>query len=322
VTRDSRRLPEPSWPTVIATTLRLWLQRHVLPEFRYRLFGGRTSGRLWPAALLIIIVAAGATYLVAGRISDDGTRSQSGSSAANSGGLPAAAAARNKAAAWIEAQVSDGLIVACDPLMCTTLQQHGFPAADLAQIDMGSGDPLGSDIIVSTAAVRSLLGPRLAQLYAPTVIASFGSGQYLIQVRITAAGSAIAAQAANRAALQARITAGRELDRNKNIHAPRLARAELAGGHVDSRLMDILALMAHRVPVQILGFGDGGPGTNAPLRLMRISAPTATYLHRLLVFLRAQLPPFAPNVSTYPAGLTTTVQIEFPAPSPTTLSMP
>ena len=33
--------PEPSWPTVIATTLRLWLERHPI------VVGGKTI-RLWP----------------------------------------------------------------------------------------------------------------------------------------------------------------------------------------------------------------------------------------------------------------------------------
>lgn len=31
MSRDGRPLPEPSWPTVIATTLRLWMQRHIFP---------------------------------------------------------------------------------------------------------------------------------------------------------------------------------------------------------------------------------------------------------------------------------------------------
>ena len=63
--------PEPSWPTVIATTLRLWLERHPI------VVGGKTI-RLWPlnrrkifAALTLaaglVLAGAGAAGLVTAR---------------------------------------------------------------------------------------------------------------------------------------------------------------------------------------------------------------------------------------------------------------
>jgi hypothetical protein len=239
-------------------------------------------------------------------------------STAASATLAAAGASRQQAAAWIAAQVSRGVIVACDPLMCTELQQRGFPAADLSPVGTSSGDPLGSGIVVSTTAVRGQLGTRLAEVYAPVVIASFGTGPDLVQVRVTAAGSAAAYLAAIRADARARKSAGDELTGNKNISMPAAARAALAAGRVDSRLLITLGALAHRFPVRIVSVSDAGPGAAAgvPLRQLTVAAPTAAYLGRLLAFLRVQRPPLLPRVLLRHHDRTTEVRIRFSAPSP------
>lgn len=58
--------------------------------------------------------------------------------------------------------------------MCAALAQHGVPPGNLLLLGPGAGDPLGSDVVVETAAVRGLFGRRLAAVYAPEVLASFG----------------------------------------------------------------------------------------------------------------------------------------------------
>ncbi len=159
---------------------------------------------------------------------------------------------RQQAAAWVTSQVSHGVIVACDPLMCAALQQRGFPAADLSPLTPSSPDPLGSGLVVATTAVRSQLGSRLGTVYAPVVIASFGSGADLVQVRIGAVGTATADLAAVRADMRARKFAGTELAGNKNLRMPARARAALAAGRVDSRLLITLGALTHRLQVRIV----------------------------------------------------------------------
>lgn len=337
MSRDGGPLPEPSWPTVIATTLRLWMQRHVLPARpHYRSRPRRYRGPA-VAVLAIFVVGAALAGLTLAGSGHGGTGSHAspprraaetpaGSSSVSSAlpdlaALTAAAASRRQAAAWVAAQVSHGVIVACDPLMCDALQQRGFPAADLSLISASIGDPLGSGIVMSTTAVRSQLGPRLATVYAPAVMASFGSGASLVQVRVTAVAGAAAYHSAMRADLLARRVAGGELNRNKAIRMPSSARAELAQGRVDSRLLITLAALAHRFPVKIVRISDSGPGAEPgmPLRMLTVTATTAGYLRQLLVFLRAQRPPLRALVSQHGRGKATTVQIEFTAPSPTGL---
>jgi hypothetical protein len=262
-------------------------------------------------AVLAIIVAGSAVAAFAI------TRGGHAASVPRSSPLREASAGRQQAADWVAAQVSHGVIVACDPLMCNALQQRGFPAANLSVITASSGDPLGSGIVISTTAVRSQLGPRLATVYAPVVIANFGTGADLIQVRAAAAGGTAAYHSALQSDLLAREVAGRQLNRNRGIRMPPSARADLSDGRVDARILITLAALAHRFPVQIVSFSDSGPGADpsVPLRMLTVTAPGTRYLSQLLAFLRAQRSPLRALVSHHIYGNTSTVQIEFTAPS-------
>ena len=98
--------------------------------------------------------------------------------------IHAAAATRDQAAVWIATQAGPGTIVACDPAMCAALQASGVAAARLLVLGTAAADPLGSDIVVAqTPALRGQFGARLASVYTPAVIASFGSGAARIDVR-------------------------------------------------------------------------------------------------------------------------------------------
>ncbi len=315
--------PAPSWPRVIGTTLRLWLQRSVL-----RVSDGPDARRLarrraLVAGLGVLIIAALATTAatVTGRAST--ARSQQTATAPlGAAALAAAAENRELAAMWITAQVSRGVIVACDPLMCAVLQHAGLPAADLESLGSGSGDPLGSGVVVSTAVLRSEFGPRLVTVYAPVVLASFGTGQSAVAVRVTAPDGAAAYLSAARADLLARQQDGNQLLHNANVHLWPAAQAELAAGHVDARILITLAALAHSVPVYIQQFGDAGPGATAgtPLRSMTLGAAPlphdAGYLAEVLAFLRAQRAPFLATTTVSGTGAATVLQVVFPAPGP------
>jgi hypothetical protein len=315
--------PAPSWSKVIATTLRLWLQRRVL-----RVPDGPDARRLarrraLVAGLSVLVTAAAATagVTLTGRHQAGGSR-PAATARLSDAALAAAAANRELAATWIAAQVSRGVIVACDPLMCADLQHDGFPAADLESLGAGSGDPLGSAVVVATAALRSELGPRLASVYAPVVLATFGRGPSAVDVRVTAPDGGAAYVSAARADLLARQQDGDQLLHNANVHVPAAGQAELAAGQVDSRLLITLAALANSVPVYIRQFGDAGPGAAAgtPMRSMTISAAPlphgATYLADVLAFLRAQRAPFLATATVSGTGTAAVLQIVFTAPSP------
>jgi hypothetical protein len=246
---------------------------------------------------------------------------------ANLGALGAAAATRNLAASWIAREVSRDAILSCDPLMCLTLRDHGIPAGDLLVLRPGMTDPLGSELVVATPAIRSQFGSMLSVVYAPAVIASFGTGNGSIAVRAIAPGGARAYEAALSADVRARTAAGDQLRRNKRITLGALAAGQLAAGQVDSRLLGVLVTMAALDPVHVVAFGDSGPGASlgVPLRcayLAAVGRPTwsgqSAYARSVLAFFHAQLPPYlAANIGPVPAdGGQTVLRIEYAAPSP------
>ena len=340
--------PAPPWRAVIANTLRLWWQRNVsLPGsasasrqsvlraqsllrtpqslLRRQESLRRTRGLRVIVSFLVValvVVSAAAIRLAQTQASTAGRAplASHDSDATSTIAFKAAARSRQQAAAWIASQVGRSVIVACDPLMCTALQQHGFPAANLTQVSQGAGDPLGSGIVVSTAAVRGALGPRLTSVYAPLVLASFGTRQSLVQVLAAAPDGAAAFQAAAAADLQSRLTAGRQLLHNKNLQLASAAAHQLAAGQVDSRLLMTLSALA-RQPVRVLSFSGAGPGAapGVPLRALSIRPSSAADLQGVLAFLHAQRAPLLAVTSVSHAGTVTILHVEFMAPSPTGL---
>jgi hypothetical protein len=156
-------------------------------------------------------------------------------------------------------------------------------------------------------------------------VASFGTGDARIDVRVVAPDGAAAYRTALAADVRARQVAGQQLlaDRRVTVGAP--ARAELAGGLVDARLLIILAAMAATEPVQILSFGGLEPGASpgTSLRAAEILAPAAT-ARAMLAFVCAQRPPYLATrsgLSRGPDGQTA-LTIEFAAPSPLGLLPP
>ncbi len=235
------------------------------------------------------------------------------------GPVAQAAEVRDQAAAWVAQQVSAGAILACDPAMCSVLVQYGIPAANVLVLGPGAADPLGSAVVLATAAVRNMFGSRLVTVYAPQTLASFGTGQTRIDVRAIAPDGAAAYRTELAADLRARRAAGAQLLANPRIIAPPAARTELANGQVDARLLLTLAAMAVSGPVHVLAFGDLGPGASmgTPLRSAEIVASAAS-ARSLLAFVRAQRSPYLAaqsGLSPGPGGQTV-LTIAFAAPSP------
>ena len=260
-------------------------------------------------------------------------------------GVPATASAsavRQQAAAWVAGQISRSAIVSCDPAMCSDLQERGVPAGDLLVLGAAAPDPLGSDVVVATCALRNEFGKRLAGVYAPAVLASFGSGGARIEVRVIAPDGAAAYRAALTADLSARRQAGAQLLRNPRISVTAAARRQLSDGTVDSRLLITLATLAGQGQVRIMSFGEPAPGasTVVPLRSAVIAGPaapdaaaginsqvasrstgqagSAAYVPSVLAFLRAQRAPYLAAVIRairLPGGQLA-VRIGFASPSP------
>ena len=322
--RTSAEQRAPSWPIVIATTIRLWYQR--------RTEGRRPRGLIALSGLVVLLAGALITALVVlpgsgsgaategavQRVANQATAGQSFSQGA--GAVVAAALVRAQATDWITQQMSPDATMACDPAMCTALEESGVPADKLLVLRLASTDPLGADVVVATPSIRSEFGARLADVYAPEVIASFGSGATGIDVRSVAPDGTAAFRTSQQIDLSARIAAGQQLLRNHKIHASAAARADLLAGNADPRLLVTLAaLAAQQSRVNIVAFGDPSPGApDALLRGAEIGATSNSKLRSMLSFLRARPQPYLPaQAYLVPARRgQKVINLEFYAPSP------
>jgi len=327
--------PAPAWGTVLATTIRLRARQWFWPA--------TTRWRVISALILAAVLFCGGAVTVAlvrGTMAGKGAAGgaqpagtgQAGTGAGNGGQPPGgaaivtAAAARTAAAAWMARQVDPAAIVACDPQMCAVLQSKGIPAGRLLLLRAGNAGPLGSDVIVSTAAIREEFGSRLTGVYAPVVLATFGSGSAQVAVRVVAADGSAAYQRSLHADAAARRAAGTLLLRNPHLRVSPAGRRALAAGQVDARLLSALGALATPYHVDITGFGKPAAGASpgVPLRSADISpAPAgrgndAATLNSMKRFLLAQKAPFRPADVTILrlASGQTVLHVEFTAPSP------
>jgi tetratricopeptide (TPR) repeat protein len=274
----------------------------------------------WVAgAVVLLVVASG----VAGAL----TRLHPGGHAASGAGASPAppADAAQMAANWVSQQVSRSVTVGCDPLMCATLKARGVPTAKLLVLRAGTASPRGAGVVVATPAIRSQFGSRLDSQYAPSVIAGFGSGPGQVEVRVVAPDGAAAYRTALHEDQAARKVAGAQLLANRQIRATDQARAQLAAGAVDSRLLIMLPALAATHPIQILAFSDSAPGADpdAPLCRADLSGSgraagmaDADYTRWLTSFVRAQLDRFAGTVAVIGPGAQAAVRVELDRPSP------
>jgi len=121
-----------------------------------------------------------------------------------------------------------------------------------------------------------LFGSRLAGVYAPEVLASFGTGTARVDVRVVAPDGSARYRQALAADLRSRRAAGQ--------------------------------------PPRVTGFGaaDPGAGPGLPVRTVRLAASGGT-ARRMLAFLRAQRSPYQPG---YVGAAGSAVTVEFAAPAP------
>jgi hypothetical protein len=304
--------PDPSWPAVARTTARLWLDRH------YRRRAGRRRLMLLISALAAMALGAGVT--LAFTQPEHGTAAMPVGATSSSSALQLAAAARQQASAWVDREVASSIVVACDLEMCTELQRNGFPAARLLPLQPSAPDPLGAQLVVATPVIRNQFGTRLASVYAPLVIASFGSGAERVDVRYIAPDGSKAFEARLAAYRQNRIAAGRQLLTNSRVQASASARQQLAAGQVDPRLLVTLSTLAALMPLKLIAFEDLSPGasTDVPLRGAEIGAADPAGLSAMAAFMRAQQGEFAPAVAriTQDAGGRHVFIVRYGAPGP------
>jgi len=296
---------EPSWGRVLATTVKLWVLRA----------RGWQAVAVVAAAAVVTAAALAASGVFAGTAAPAGrarvTGATSPAKAVTRPTAPPAGVAQTAVAAWIAGQLSSDAIIACDPAMCAALQARGITAGRLMPLKPGSPNPQGATVVVTSAPADGQVAA-----YAPAVIASFGSGSTRIDVRAAEPGGAASYEAAQRADLAARMSAGSQLLRNNRIHFTPQDAVQLRAGEVDARLLATLAALSSQYSFTVTAFGDASPGVAALYRAVTITGDGkngAAGLGPALALIRAQVPPYLPAQASIVSPAT--LVIEFAAPS-------
>jgi hypothetical protein len=230
-----------------------------------------------------------------------------------------------QAVTWISGDVAAGTVVACDAQTCAALTAAGLPVSQQVQVGLNSQSLLSASIVVVTPELRGLFEttPSLGDYVAPAVLASFGS----VSIQPIDSAGAGAYQAALNQDVQARIAMGEQLINSGYISASATAMSELEAGDVDSRVLLVLQALSTQEPIDILAFGDAGPGASQgiPFRGVQLAefdanalVPRQQYLQVFQQVLAAQAT-FPPPQHAGPvpgADGQTVIQIEYAAPSP------
>jgi hypothetical protein len=262
------------------------------------------------------LIAAAVVLMGAGSLAVARSLHGSGSSGRANIGTPT----QNQAAAWVAGQVDPSAVMTCDPAMCLVLKAHGVPTYDLSALEPKTRNPFGnSQIVVATADIRDEIGSRLTSVYAPAMLASFGSGKAQIDIRVIAPDGAAAYLRDLKVDQQERKQNGAAFLAIGTVTTSATAREQLAAGEVDSRLMFLFSFMTTSIShVDIVGFGDSGPGadTEIPLRSATLTGSTAS-LKSIMAFVHGQSPLYRPShAKLMQRDGKPTLVIEFSAPSP------
>jgi hypothetical protein len=234
------------------------------------------------------------------------------------------AAVRDQAAVWVAQQVSPAVNVSCDQVMCAAITRAGFPSGKLLVLGPTSPIPSNTAVVVVTATVRALFGTSLDTVWAPSVLASFGSGTAEVVVRAIAAHGALAYEDALSQDLNDRKSVGASLLNDNRIAISAKAQSQLMAGLVDSRVLYAVASVAAAHPIDIVDFGNIGRGAspNVPLRFADLAendhaanVSRLAYVQSMKIALGTA--PYLPvrSVSVMQAGQQV-LRIEFTAPSP------
>ena len=274
------------------------------------------------AVILVIGVLAVAAVSYFGRSSATSPTSPTSAAAARQ-----AAKARAAAASWVAQQVSRGVKVSCDRVMCAALRARGFPSGQLLVLGSTSQVPTSSAVVVETSAVLSLFGSSLANAWAPAVLASFGSGPSLVTVRVIAPDGVAAYRTRLGTDLADRKAAGAALLDDPQISVTPRASGQLTAGAVDSRLLLALAALAGHQPISIVRFGNPGSGASpgVPLRYADLAQrdrgrrlSSAAYVRAVRAYLSTLTVTLRPAsmMTEVPADGQAVLRVEFAAPSP------
>ncbi|WP_170285553.1 hypothetical protein [Microbacterium rhizomatis] len=191
-------------------------------------------------------------------------------------------AAQDAAASWLIANSAPNQALIVDAPMSGDLLTAGWSADDLFVYDSAQGaasveQPTNwrdAAFVVTTPAAASTViasGQVGQAVDNSTLVASFGSGTDVVQVRkVTPEGASLASFASRRDA-QTRAEFGAQLAENASVRLSVADRSQLAAGRVDTRIVAVLGTLAAASDVAVTSFPVIAGEEDQPFRQVAIS---------------------------------------------------
>jgi hypothetical protein len=274
-------------------------------------------------ATALILIAAGSLGVAVARYVTDWA---AGIGSVTPALTPAEVRTDQMAATWVSDQVSHSAVVSCDQAMCTALTADGFPSRGVRVLGSTSSPPVTSAVVIVTQAVRELFGSSLTSLYAPAILATFGSADANVTVQVIDAQGALAYQKELAADLKKRESVGLDLAGAGELTMAAGVKGQLLAGAPDSRLLVALTTLVSMKPIDILDFGNVPPVTDntIPLRYADLAESDqaahvtgSAYVRALRADLDSMPPSYRPTtVIPETVNGQAALRIEFSAPSP------
>jgi len=243
--------------------------------------GGSLAAQPLLATVLVVVAGVGAFGASSGRLAELWS---------GSGGVPGRALAQ-----WVNAHVEPGARILTDLSTRAELLRAGQPSTDIGAYDDQSVERAADDsarwagydyvLLTGDRNGEPFAGPpRTLPLADSAYVSGFHTGQVSVELRrleipsptTRKPGSGAASDPAGEpAGSPARKAAGRALARNDRVALSPQARDALVAGHVDARLMTVLAVLSGEHTVLVSDFLPGAPGepaARAPLGSAEIVA--------------------------------------------------
>ena len=222
----------------------------------------RADRRSWIPALVIVPVVGATAALLA----------INNASIPPAGTAVSAAPAISDASGWIAGNASRDERLAVDGAMEDELVGAGWDPSDVLAYGELSNWRDVQYVVTAPVAGTSADDAQLAIAIANSiVVASFGDGDELVEVRMVTPGGAVLATAAQTRAAEARAEFGGELASNPSILLSDADQAILEAGRVDSRIVFVLAALAAGGEVAVTGFPIVDGEQSGPIRQVALS---------------------------------------------------
>lgn len=232
--------------------------------------GGSLAAVPLLATVLVVVASLGAFGASSGRLAELWS---------GSGGVPGRALAQ-----WVNAHVEPGARILTDLSTRAELLRAGQPATDIGAYDDQSVERAADDPAAQWAGYDYVLltgdrngepfagPPRTLPLADSAYVSGFHTGQVSVELRRLELPPAVTRKpgsgaesdpagqpAGSQAGPPARKAAGRALARNDRVALSPQARDALVAGHVDVRLMTVLAVLSGEHTVLVSDFVPGSP---------------------------------------------------------------